>query len=178
MEYMKFTKYITWGDYHWDWYVNKRKTRYISIVNFIKDWVKEKNVIDIGAGDGLITSVLGIKGIDNEISAINMAAKHGVKIDLGDAYDLPYKDEEFESALMTGTIEHLEHTEKALAEVHRVIQKYFYVNIPYHDKGYEPFHYHKWGNRRFRKQVESCGFKLIGNVHLEFDLYFFKFKKI
>ena len=173
----KFEKYKQYGGYHWLWY-NKRYT-YKTHADFLKRWVKEKKVIDIGAGDGFITNFLGIRGVDNDPCGIKAAAKKGVKIDLGDAYSLPYKDEEFESALMSDTIEHFSNVDLVLTEVRRVIRKFFYVNIPLKEKFKEPDHYHAWTPEQFKAQVEKQGFTLIDGPRLkpQRNRCYFMFKK-
>ncbi len=173
----KFEKYKRYGGYHWAWY-NKKYT-YKTHVDFLKRWIVDKNVIDIGAGDGFITNFLGIHGVDNDPYGIAAAAKKGVKIDLGDAYALPYKDNEFESALMSDTIEHFSNVELALSEARRVIRKFFYVNIPLKEKFKEPDHYHSWTPEQFISQVEQQGFILIDSPRLKpaRNRGYFKFQK-
>jgi ubiquinone/menaquinone biosynthesis C-methylase UbiE len=174
----KFNKYKRYGGYHWRWYENKDK--YKRHVDFLKGWVKEKDVIDIGAGDGLITYILGIRGVDNDADAIRLAARRSVKIELGDAYDLPYQDNEFDSALMSDTIEHFSDTKKALLEARRVIKYFFYVNIPAVEKFVEPDHYRGWSADQFIQEVEACEFKLVDGPYVKHSLnnIYFKFQKI
>ena len=172
---LKFNKYKLYGDYHHRWY--ETKDSYRNNVNFLKSWVKEKNVIDIGAGDGVITSLLGIRGIDINTDAIKCANLRGIKIDLGSVYKLPYKDQEFESALVTDTIEHLEFLDNALQEIRRVIQKYLYTNIIIRDNFKEPEHYHRWTVEQFINDIERNGFVLEGKPIAQFKRYYFKFKK-
>lgn len=173
-----FPKYRYYGGYHWRWYGTR--LTYTRHVDFLKRWVKEKNTIDIGAGDGLITSMLGIRGIDNSPHGVNAARKMGVEIDLGDAYALPYYDEEFDSALMSDTIEHFSDPKKALGQARRVIKKFLYVNIPAKEKFTEPDHYGSWTPEEFVKEVESTGFILVDGPRLKIDRnrYYFKFKKV
>lgn len=173
----KFEKYRRYGAYHWKWY--GKKMRYTWHVNFLKRWVEEKNTIDIGAGDGLITHLLGIRGIDNDPYGVKAAARRGVKIDLGDAYALPYKDEEFDAALLSDTIEHFSDITPPLTEVRRVIKKYLYVNIPAKEKFVEPDHYHSWTPEEFIADVERHGYVLVGSprIKLEQNRCYFKFQK-
>lgn len=174
----KFEKYKRYGGYHWRWY--ESRLGYRRHADFLKRWINEKNTLDIGAGDGFITNHLGIHGVDNDRYGIKAAAKHGVTIDLGDAYALPYKDEEFDSALMADVIEHLSDTDLALSEVRRVIKKYFYVNIPLKEKFKEPDHYHSWTPDEFIKVVEKNGFKMIEDPRYKTDrnMCYFKFEKV
>lgn len=174
----KFHKYNRYGAYHWHWY--GQKVSYTRHVDFLRRWVREKNVIDIGAGDGLVTSLLGIQGIDNDPIGIKAAASKGVVINLGDAYALPYKDEEFESALMSDTIEHFKDVKVALKEAGRVIKKFLYVNIPAKEKFVEPDHYHSWSVQQFIAEVEGCGFKLAEQPRCKYsrNMIYFKLQKI
>jgi len=175
---MKFTKYHKYGAYHWKWYNNPKKyKRYRPHVNKIVNWVKEKNVLDIGAGDGLITHHVKAIGIDNCEKAIQLAKKKGVNIILADVYDIPYKDKEFDSALMIDVLEHLEFPEKALKEVSRVIKKYLYIAVPNNDIGDEEFHYRKFDKDELKNFVESQGFQLEGKIDMEYNKIYAKFIK-
>jgi ubiquinone/menaquinone biosynthesis C-methylase UbiE len=121
-------KYKKYGAYHWSWLRNKES--YKNYVDFVKKWIKEKNVLDIGAGDGVIVDALKIRGIDSDPEAIRAARSKNVYIDLGDAHALPYADEEFESAFMGHTMEHLKNPRKAIQEAGRVIKSYLYIIVP------------------------------------------------
>lgn len=169
-----FNKYHRYGAYHWMWYYSETKSKisYINYVNFVKDWIKEKNVLDIGAGDGLIVHILGIKGIDNEPKAIEMAKEKGVDIDLGDAYDLPYKDEEFDSVFMGNILEHFEFPEKAIIEARRVLKKYLYIIVPEREP---PF---RITPDKLKEMVEGIGFVLEGEILVKSRTIHAKFSKI
>lgn len=173
----KYEKYKRFGGYHWMWY-DKRYT-YRTHADFLKRWVNEKSVLDIGAGDGFITHFLGIRGVDNDPYGIKAAARKGVTIDLGDAYSLPYKDEEFDSALMSDTIEHFSNVDLALSEARRVIKKFLYVNIPLKERFVEPDHYGSWTPEQFTAQVEKQGFALVDGPRLKphRNRGYFKFQK-
>lgn len=174
----KFEKYKRLGAYHWGWY--EHRLTYKRHADFLKRWVQEKNTIDIGAGDGRITSLLGICGVDNDPYGIKVAAEMGVKIDLGDAYSLPYKDEEFDSALMSDTIEHFSDVELALTEARRVIKKYLYINIPVYEDFIEPDHYHAWAPDEFISEVKALGYTLLEGPMVKHHKrrYYFKFQKV
>lgn len=164
-------KYKLNGAYHWSWY--KHKAKYIRQVNHVKEWIKEKNGLDVGAGDGLITHVLGIKGIDYEPEAVRLAKEKGVDVILGDARSLPFKDEEFEYVFMGDTLEHLEFPQKAISEARRVLTKYLYIVVSIREG---PF---RITQDEFKKMVESEGFVLEGETWVEDNRAFWgKFKKI
>lgn len=130
---MEFTKYKKLGDYHWRLYDKKRSAK--KGIDFRVAWVQEKKVLDIGAGDGLITHLLNCKGIDNEESGVKIAQEKGADVILGEANDLPFPDNSFESALMSDSIEHFEDPIKAVKEAHRVIKKFLYVITPERKEG-------------------------------------------
>lgn len=174
---MKFMKYHRYGAYHWRWYGKKKS--YTDNVDYIKEWVKEKSVLDIGAGDGFVTNLLGINGVDNEPKAVEVAGLRGQKIKLGDAHDLPYRNNRFESALMNDVLEHLDYPDVALQEARRVITKYLYLNIPTKERFIEPYHLHGWSAEELENLVVGVGFELVeGPIIKSGNRTYFKFKKI
>lgn len=178
---MKFTKYATGGDYHWQAYA--RGGKYKRHADRVKKWVKETNVLDIGAGDGCITKLLNIEGIEYEESAVRLARKHGSNVIQGDAYFLPYPAETFDSALMIDVLEHFDWPEEAIRVARRVIKKYLYIcTPPKKDNGTltDRFHVQEWSPEGLWKLVESQGFKLKGGITVypnEKTMYA-KFKKV
>ena len=174
---MQFTKYHKFGAYHWRQY--DKGTKYTRHADRVKEWIKEKNVLDIGAGDGKITHLLGIKGVDNEPEAVRLAQEKGADVVLGDAYRLPYKDEEFEAAFMGDTLEHLEFPQKALREARRVLKDYLYIAVPEKGTNNDKFHYQEWEPQELKKLVESEGFALEGEILVvpEDKRIYGKFKK-
>jgi len=172
----KFDKYKRYGAYHWMWY--DKKPSYRENADFLKGWIKEKDVIEIGAGDGFIVHHLGIKGIDNDSTAVQLAAEKKVKVDEGDAYDLPYDDKEFECALMTDTVEHFKDVNIPLSQVRRIIRKYLYINIPARERFEEPDHYHKWTPKQFINEVTKNGFTLEEEPISKNKRHYFKFRRV
>ncbi len=162
---MEFTKYRDFGDYHWRQY--SKGTKYRRHADRVKEWVQEKNVLDIGAGDGLITSLLGAKGIEFDALAVELANGHGVDVIQGDAYSLPYFDDSFDAVTMIDVLEHFEFPENALQEAKRVTRKYLYINTPPRkDDGTltDTFHYQEWSPQGLMKLVEGQGFTLDGGI--------------
>jgi ubiquinone/menaquinone biosynthesis C-methylase UbiE len=132
----------------------------------VKEWIQEKNVLDIGAGDGKITHLLSIKGVDNEPEAVRLAIGMGADVKLGDACNLEYKDEEFDSVFIGDTLEHIEFPRKALKEARRVLKKYLYIASPEKEKEimHDKYHYGEWTPEELKELVESEGFKLEGEI--------------
>ncbi len=163
----RFQKYEKSGDYHWRQY--SQNTKYKRHADRVAEWIKEDYVLDIGAGDGMITSLLGpgCIGIDNEPEGVRLAKEHGVDVILGDAYHLPFADGEFESVLMADVLEHFEFPEKALAEAHRVLTKYIYITTPPKrpdGKLTDKYHFFELSPDELKTMVEGTGFVLEGEV--------------
>lgn len=175
----KVDYYEIYGPYHWDWY-GKRVT-YTQHVNFLKKWVKEKNTLDIGAGDGLITRMLGVRGVDNNPRAVRFAEGKGAKVEWADAlYRLPYKKEEFDSALMSDVVEYFRNITKPLSEARRVIKKYLYIAIPTGARYLQPGYSHQWTADELVTSVEKNRFKLVEGPLVKPDRrhIYFKFEKV
>lgn len=166
------------GSYHWDWYAGS-KQRYIRHVQYLKRWVQEANTLDIGAGDGLIAHELTIRGVDNNTTAIKLAAQKGVKIDYGNATRLPYRKEEFDSALMSDVLPYLRDINGPLKEVRRVMKKNLYVSVPTNANFDPAKSFHTWTPQDLVINVEKNGFRLVeGPIHkADRQHYYFKFEK-
>lgn len=150
---------MLYGAYHWYWY-NTRFT-YTRHVGLLENWVQEKNTLQVGAGDGLIASRLGIRGIDNNRYAVDLAKIKGAKVDLGDATRLPYRNKQFDSVLMADVLEYIKDTKKALSEARRVAKKYLYITIPIGKRHIEADYVHFWKPDKLIALVEKQGFKLL-----------------
>jgi ubiquinone/menaquinone biosynthesis C-methylase UbiE len=173
----KFSKYAKHGAYHFRWwYANKPS--YTNHVNRVKDWIKEKNVLDVGCGDGLISFVVGMRGVDNEPDAIKAGKLRNAPIELGDAYNLNFKDEEFDAVFMGDTLEHFEFPEKALVEARRVLKQYLYIVVPRKERRMEEFQYHDWTPEQLKEEVERVGFVLEGDIELDNKKNYAKFRKV
>lgn len=159
---MKFTKYHKYGAYHWSHY--DKRTKYTRHADRVKEWVEEKNVLDVGAGDGKITHLLGIKGIDDEPEAVRLAQEKGADVILGDAYQIPFNDGDFESVFMGDVLEHLEFPRLGLREAKRVLTKYLYLVVPEKGTNKDRFHYQEWTPAELKELVENEGFLLVGDI--------------
>lgn len=178
MKKKNFSSYELYGAYHWYWF--NTRFSYTRHVGYLKNMVKEKNTLQVGAGDGLIAHELEIKGIDNNRYAVDLAEIKGVKIDLGDATRLPYKKEQFDSVLMADLLEYVKNTDKALSEAKRVLKKYLYITLPIAESYIEGPHEHYWKPEQLVDMVEKKGFKLVSNPASSLSRLkiYFKFAKV
>lgn len=174
-----FLKYSQQGAYHWAMY-DDPNTKYHRHADRVKEWIKEKYVLDIGCGDGKITSMLGAVGIDNDAEGIRLAQEKGVDAVLGDGYHLPYYENQFDAVFMGDVLEHMEHPLAFLKEARRVCKNYLYVVVPIPGMQNDPFHINEPNERELKFLVESAGFKLEGEIlEVKQDKrYYAKFQKI
>lgn len=165
MSEIKFTKYRKHGAYHWRQYV--RGTKYREHVDFITDWVRENNLLDVGAGDGLITYLLRATGIDNEPDAIRIAKALNVDVSLGDAYNLDFADDSFDAVLMIDVIEHFATPKIALREARRVAPVIYIATPerqpekPVRDK----YHVQEWTRNELVEFMRSNHYYLTEPMH-------------
>lgn len=182
MEEIKFTKYQTKGDYHWRLYEKSRAWR--AHADFIKEWVKEKNVLDVGAGDGKITHLLDIVGIDTDPYGVAIAQEKGARVSIGSAYELDYDTESLDSILMIDSLEHFAEPERAIREARRVIKKYIYIVTPVRKDADKPgervgeFHCQEWKPDELVELMKKEGFEAEGEIKITNKSMYIKFKKI
>ena len=159
----EFTKYKKQGAYHWKMYEDPN-TKYRRHADRVKEWIKETNVLDIGCGDGKITSMLGAVGVDNDAEGIRLAQEHGVNAFLGDAYHLPFYENQFDAVFIGDVLEHMEFPLRVVKEAERVCKGYLYVAVPIPGMQNDPFHINEPNAQELKFLVETAGFKLEGEV--------------
>ena len=136
--------------------------------------LKNRRVIDVGCGDGTYTASImsstgakEIVGIDPAKVAIARAKKKyrsekNLSFFVYSCYDLPYKDNEFDIAVVRGVLHHLDRPFKGLKEIVRVSRAVFIIEpngynpilkiiekaSPYHrahdEKSYPPYRFRTW----------------------------------
>lgn len=159
-----FTKYEKMGAYHWKQYAAGGK--YKDHADRVKTWVTEEKILDIGAGDGLITSLMGAKGIEYEAEGVRLAQEKGVDVIQGDAYALPFADDSFDAVTMIDVLEHFEYPMEALKEARRVAPVLYVNTPPKKDDGTltDHFHVQEWSPAGLTKIVEAAGYRLDGPI--------------
>jgi 2-polyprenyl-6-hydroxyphenyl methylase/3-demethylubiquinone-9 3-methyltransferase len=88
-------------------------------------------VLDVGCGAGFLSNDLArqgfaVTGLDASENSLAVARHHDetgtVTYQAGDAYQLPYADESFETACAMDLLEHIEEPERVIAEIGRVLK--------------------------------------------------------
>ena len=170
---MKFDKYERFGDYHWRLYAEK-KDPYAFHADKVSEWIGPGKTLDVGAGDGLITSLIsGAIGIDDNKTAIDLARRHGVDVRFVSVYSLgcPFFNY-FDNVLMADVIEHLNSVEAALRRVKGVLKhngNLFIVTPPALSSGkvFDPYHVKEYSPGELVSVVKKEGFELIGSIEIK-----------
>ncbi|MFC1851422.1 class I SAM-dependent methyltransferase [candidate division CSSED10-310 bacterium] len=114
-------------------------------INDLSDKVIGKKCLEIGCGGGrqcVSLSRLGaasVVGVDFGVESIKFAEKMkkklaigNIRYQIGNAYDLPFREQQFDVVVSNGVFHHLERMDGALAEAFRVLKSggwmWLYVN--------------------------------------------------
>lgn len=139
-------------------------------------------MLDIGAGDGLITHLLGAKGIEYEAEGVRLAQEKGVDVIQGDAYALPFENDSFDAVTMIDVLEHFDDPQKALQEARRVAPVLYVNTPPKKDDGTltDKYHVQEWSPAGLVAVVEKEGYLLDGAVvvYPKEKMMYAKFKRI
>lgn len=171
------------GAYHWKEY--QAPTVYRDHANFVKDWVTGPNVLDVGAGDGLISHLLRNKGlsvlaIDDDPDAVLCASQMGEIVKWKSVYDLDPDNGTFDSVFMGDVLEHLEHPILALTKVKAVLKPgglLFITTPPKKEQGlWDPLHYVEYSETELGILLSNQGFTLFEPIHTANIRMYAKFK--
>jgi SAM-dependent methyltransferase len=105
--------------------------------NVIKDLSQDAVILNIGSG---------VKRIDPRVINIDIALDENVDV-IASIYELPFDDKSVDAIIAESLFEHLEHPEKAVAEIHRVLKNkgLIYIVTPFmlgfHSS---PHDYYRW----------------------------------
>ena len=162
---MGFDKYERYGAYHWDWFRNY--PRYRAHVFRVRTWIVERDILDIGAGDGLITFMLNqrlcrngrcrhrrCRGIDVDPIAVSMAQARGVDVVLGDVYDVTGR---YQAVFLGEVLEHLEDPAWTLRQIATVTHKLYLTTPPRSGNTPSPYHVREWTPEELKTFVEGVG---------------------
>nr|AGF93057.1 methyltransferase type 11 [uncultured organism] len=85
--------------------------------------INPENAVSIGVGSGLFASRLGIKhGVEPASGMAELAREKGIEVMKGKAEDLPIKDKEYETVLMSTVLSYVDDPQKAVNEAYRILK--------------------------------------------------------
>ena len=140
---------------------------------------ERKEVLEIGCGDGAILERLasmrfgerytGLEISPSAVRAVEEKNIPGVSVELFDGYELRFADRQFDLAILSHVLEHVEHPRRLLEEAARAASKVF-VEVPLEDnlRLPEDFVFDQVGHINFysvktiRRLVQSCGMVILG----------------
>ena len=103
-------------------------------VDAIVESVAGERVLEVGCGRGYLAGILAEKwsvwAVDIVIPADLRARKPNVHFEQADIEHLPFGDGEFDTVVSTHTLEHVQHLERAIAELRRVASRRMIVVVP------------------------------------------------
>lgn len=149
---------------------NYEGTRYTEIYPRITKWIQEvkpKVVVDIGAGQGIVSEHLGIDdiqyiGVEPSARLVKRAQElhreKNKKFIVGNAYDLPLPDNSMNAALSVNVWFHLKDVDKASRELARILKpggKFIIITA-------NPATYNAW--KTFFTGLEEKGIMLTGRI--------------
>lgn len=159
-----FDKYEKQGDYHWKLFQNEPDCAYSQHARFCAEWVKERPVLDIGCGDGLITSLFGnAAGLDISPLAVTLAQSHKVNAVDGSIYSLSGVLKRYPAVFLGDIIEHLSGPLLALTEVRKVMepQGLLYISTPPKQASLSDYHFAEYSPDELVNLALMAGFELV-----------------
>lgn len=162
----------------------------IELINSIYRRFEKPKILDIGCGQGHITTKIKEKfpdsqifGIDHSLTGINDAVKNclGCQFAVADAYQMPFTDDSFEIIVCNNMWEHIHAPTQLLGEVKRLLKKegYFIMSTPNRFKfanilrvlrgketGKIPKHHiTEYTLGQVKEQFRFCGFEIVRISH-------------
>ncbi|MGC9003398.1 MAG: class I SAM-dependent methyltransferase [bacterium] len=152
-------------DFYW-WFKGRRL-----IVRSALKGVKIDKVLDVGCGTGGNLSLFNgfVVGVDVSMKALSLARrrKKDALLCLGQAENLPFKDNSFDLVLALDLLEHLPDDMKGLSEMHRVLKKggSLLITVPAykflwseHDEALH--HFRRYSKGEIKGKMEKAGFTI------------------
>jgi 2-polyprenyl-3-methyl-5-hydroxy-6-metoxy-1,4-benzoquinol methylase len=159
--------------------------------NVAFEHVTGNDILDAGCGEGITLEKLvnlfpeaRVVGIDTEPENIGICTKHGLPVQEGSVYEIPFADASFDTVLFSEVIEHLDTPEEALTEIRRVLKPGGRVVIIFpndlmfkvsrimtgmiKEAFYDPGHVKQWTPGKIRRSLASLGFSGIKGQSLPF----------
>lgn len=139
------------------------------------------HVLDVGCGIGDMLSYRAqTVGVDINPRAVAYCRSRGLTAQQMELDRLPFRDAEFDGAVLDNVLEHLERPELLLSEIHRVVQTgaTFIVGVP-GERGFasDPDHKRHYSEADLMRCVREAGFEPSQVFHQPFrsrllDLHF------
>jgi len=155
----------------------RRTKKTIEVIKKYKVGKNNLSLLDIGAADGAMLSVLrkqfGFKraiGVEPNMDLIRAKKDSQIKLINSTGESLPFSESEFDTVIIASVIEHVKDGDKLLAESYRVLKKGGLLIMttvdPFFDKiatflGFKPNdHYRTYNLKELKKLFINAGFQI------------------
>jgi hypothetical protein len=154
-----------------------------------------EKIIEVGAGDGAVLYELGRQGFGNAMYALEVAdtavqtIKNREIVNLKeclvfDGYTIPYKNREFDIAIASHVLEHVEHPRLFLSELQRISKRQFIeVPLEYSWQGRRDMdgsgnygHINYYSPLLIERLVNSSGLKIVEKKVVDFSAGFYRYQ--
>ncbi|MFH0876007.1 MAG: methyltransferase domain-containing protein [archaeon] len=145
--FSKQWSYYKEGDKTWFQTIEERKNLLLKEIDEEKEWLKEKNVLDAGCGNGTVSQCFyelgaNVTGVDISKSVVNNSKRFpNVKFMQADLMALPFKEESFDLVYSKGVIHHTYSSKIAFENISKLVKKNgkLYVWVYSKSKGFKKF---------------------------------------
>lgn len=149
-----------------------------------------KNIVEIGAGEGELTEMVAqrfsaaeivacdISDRVNDMAKKKLAQYKNTSVQKENAEKVTFKDSSMDMVICCEVLEHVEHPDKAIGEIHRILKPggRAIVSVPLEpiwrflnlcrlqyvsDLGNTPGHLNHWSRGSFKRFVSQAGFKVV-----------------
>ncbi len=170
-----FSKYRDSGALHWREMTSRslrmfnahQQARYDIALQALGN-IRGKTVVDLGCGDGALTSLLvrggaSVTGVDNESKGLELARENFLRVGLaatfvhGSVEQCPLHDGCADAVVSCDVIEHLDHPDRHVAEISRILKPggIAVITTPYRIcETPAPFHAHEFTPCELRSLAE------------------------
>lgn len=111
--------------------------RFLGTVTQLAQSTEPSRVLEVGCGEGMLTQHLFERLQPKHFAACDLSldrlASHcdpRIEFSKASIYDLPYADASFDLVVCCEVLEHLEHPDRALVELHRVSSRFALLSTP------------------------------------------------
>lgn len=154
-----------------NWWFRGRRKIFLNFLNKIDGERKQRRILDVGCGTGIMLNYLAqygqVEGIDISRRAIAFCrARELTYIHLGDAQKLPFQNNSFDIVTAFDTLEHVKSDRLALKEFYRVLRPggFILITVPAlpliwssHDIAHR--HFRRYNQSDIKKKVEEAKLK-------------------
>lgn len=107
--------------------------------SIIEPYARDKDVLEIGCGTGLILEKVApiaksAEGIDISPGMLARARARGLSVHEGDLLSLPFEDERFDLVYSFKVLAHIEEIDRALLEARRVTRRGGFLALEFYNK--------------------------------------------